>query len=604
MKLIRPGILAAVASIATVTAAAPALASPAVPAAGTITISDIFSPNDNAGLLTMTVSAPANVTSITAHIMSGTTDVLDVSDFVQTAGTAPVTTWAVSSPITENQLALGVYDVTVDVTDSAGDSATISGAGSFYFTVRPTVTLAQNPSVFTYLHQTAQLSGTVTGLWPNGVTQPLSGFPVYVTDQGGTLPTTPTLVGTTASDGSYSGSVTPDFVAETGYPDWYYTYINATSTVSATISPFGQLNTASDPISVKASVSPAQIKYGQVATLSGTVVFHEGTTSGPVAGDTIMLSDQYGIHQATGTTDALGKFAIKLPPTASTPWFVQAQSPRGANSIWFGNAGTKTSIKVALPVSFVSFKARLTGTGYVVAGACLHTDVTDTSIGGPMTNVVFQYSASQHGPWSKLGMVHTVYRSSTSWCAKPHDASASVRLPGHLINAYYRAVLRATPNYQPAVSGIVHAWLYRSKITNVAVSPSTVSPGGTATISGRLWRQGKSGWSPYGSRRVIIIYRLRGGKTWYRLHGCGTNSGGWFHLKFIDGASADLRAIYLGDSTHLWSASTIVSITTAASKPGSPSPGSLTPIPMPVWLRAVTGGQAQAGRPPALRLAG
>src|SRR5215469_8676917 len=105
MKLTRMVVLAAAFGVVAGAGAMPALASP--DQGCTICVFNIFSPWDNAGLLTMYVQdsgatgAGANVTSITAHIMNGTTDVLDLSDFHVSAGTAQNGTWEVNTPITQ-----------------------------------------------------------------------------------------------------------------------------------------------------------------------------------------------------------------------------------------------------------------------------------------------------------------------------------------------------------------------------------------------------------------------------------------------------------------------------------------------------------------------
>lgn len=597
MSLNRMIVLAAAFGIVAGAGAAPALASTDRASRDcTLCISNIDSPWDNAGLLTMYVqdAAGANVTSITAHIMNGSTDLLDVSDFQVTGGTAQNGVWEVITAIKQSQLPLGAYSVTVDIADDAGNSATISGVGGLDFTIHPTLTVAANRSVFTYLHQTARLSGTVTGLWPDGTTKKLSGYSVYVADEfGAAPPNPPILVGTTNSSGQYSGTFAPDFLAQTDWPDYYFTYVTSTATLTGNQSQGLPLNTKLDPVTVTAKITPDHIKYGAKAIISGNVVFHEGSASGPVAGDTLMMTDEFGDHTATAMTNSNGQFGVRLPNTASTTWHLEAEGLSGVAGLWFANGLAHTSITVALPVTFRSFKARLTPLGYVVVHACLRTNVAGApGQAGPDPELTIQYARSPHGPWAKLGPSSSTLASST-YCSGPQTSYMTFRLPGRLINAYYRAVIFATPGYEAAVSPVVHAWLYATRVTNTSVSPTSVSNGGHATITGRLWRRAGRHWAAYSRRRVAIIYRVVGKKTWFLLGACTSRAGGRFRLRFTDnGVNADLRAVYLGDKTHLWSAGSIVRITSVADSAHSRYRSPASGFTMPGWMQAATASAA------------
>ncbi len=570
MKLTRLAVLAATVGVVAGTGAMPALAGTNQDTC-TICVSNIFSPWDNAGLLTMFVQDSgqqgegANVTSITAHIMNGSTDVLDLSDFVNSAGDAQSGTWEVATPIKQSQLPLGAYSVIVDIADNEGTTATISGVGGLDFTVHPTITLTASRKVFTYLHQTAQLSGTVTGLWPDGTTMPLSAFSVYVADEfGAAPPNPPILVGTTNSSGHYSGGFAPDFQTQTDSPDFYFTYVTSTSTLTGNQSAGLPLVTKTDPVTVTAKITPNRIRYGAKATISGNVVFHEGSSSGPVPGDAIIMTDEFGDHTATATTNKNGHFSATLPHTASTTWHLEAQGHSGAALIWFDNGLAQSAITVALPVTFRSFKARLTPLGFVAVTACLRTNVSNMpNLAGPHPKLTIQYSRSPHGPWSKLGPTSSALGSST-FCSGPQLSYESFSLPGRLINAYYRAVIFATAFYEAKVSPVVHSSLLATRITNTSVSPTSVSNGGHATITGRLWRQVGRHWVGYRGRTVAIIYRIAGKKTWFLLGRTKTSGSGRFRLRFTDnGVNAILRALYLGDKTHLWSQGSTASITSA-----------------------------------------
>jgi hypothetical protein len=110
-------------------------------------------------------TTPVVPSSITAELYpSGNTTVpaLTVSDFALTSGTnngGSTTTWTVASPITQGQLPLGTYSITVQASDTGGDSADASDIGTLAFVVYPALALSVSPTTDSY-GQTVKLSGT------------------------------------------------------------------------------------------------------------------------------------------------------------------------------------------------------------------------------------------------------------------------------------------------------------------------------------------------------------------------------------------------------------------------------------------------------------
>jgi hypothetical protein len=112
---------------------------------------------------------------------------------------------------------------------------------------------------------------------------------------------------------------------------------------------------------------------------------------------------------------------------------------------------------------------------------------------------------------------------------------------------------------RPAIVLVKH---YKTKITGIKVTPSSVPAGGLATISGRLWNALPGHpWLPFGGQQVVLIYRIVGTRTWYELGTAKSRSSGRFSYGFADYASAFLEAVFLGDRRHLWCESTTVKIT-------------------------------------------
>ena len=98
-----------------------------------------------------------------------------------TSGTTTAGTWTVKTPISEHQLDFGSYQIMVDATDTGGDSISKSVAGPLNYFIEPTITLKASPTVIGQANPTATLSGTVTGLWPDGSTGPIAGVTATTT---------------------------------------------------------------------------------------------------------------------------------------------------------------------------------------------------------------------------------------------------------------------------------------------------------------------------------------------------------------------------------------------------------------------------------------
>ena len=130
-----------------------------------------------------------------------------------------------------------------------------------------------------------------------------------------------------------------------------------------------------------------------------------------------------------------------------------------------------------------------------------------------------------------------------------------------LASAYYRVEYVATYQTQGAATKAVHLARLFTKITNFRISPTHVPARGHFTVSGRLWAQGKRGkWSPYGHRRLIVVFNYQG--TWYRYVGePKTTSAGWFKGRFLIYDTSPVFAQYNGDAIHFASASKRIKVT-------------------------------------------
>jgi hypothetical protein len=176
-----------------------------------------------------------------------------------------------------------------------------------------------------------------------------------------------------------------------------------------------------------------------------------------------------------------------------------------------------------------------------------------------------------------------------------------VKLP----NAYYRAYFPASPDNLAATSKLEHQWRYLTRIVSLSVSPRSVHRHGQITVSGRLERQAGRGWRSYSGRRILIVLRPRGSKTWYWIHKVTTNSRGYFSKTFADPVSAHWSAAYEGDPTHFASSGAIyyVSVTAAAAARSVNALPSLPSVTMPAGTMLAAPGDrtGDRDRPPGKR---
>ncbi|MEV0398847.1 hypothetical protein [Actinoallomurus sp. NPDC050550] len=117
------------------------------------------------------------------------------------------------------------------------------------------------------------------------------------------------------------------------------------------------------------------------------------------------------------------------------------------------------------------------------------------------------------------------------------------------MSGYWRARFAGDATYQAATSSVRKAWRWRTEIHSFKVSPKKVRKNRYATASGRLIR-----WTTltkhggYSGRKVRIVFRFKGKKTWYHLAWAKTNSKGYFSKKVHAYGSGYYGAIFEGGS--------------------------------------------------------
>jgi hypothetical protein len=510
-------------------------------AAAAISIYSAGPTSGDPGVLTVVALDGSNLqlTSMTVHLYSGSTDVYDVTDMAYVSGPGSFQTWTATAPIPQSGLAPGTYTMTVDATDANETDTGLTTPDPLAFVYRTTITATPAPSSVSYNDTGVTISGKFTGVTPgSGSSAPvgLGGVPVYLYDLDSDVTT---QIATTQPDGSYTGQVQ---LASTD--DQYIVRVQNSPTIGSSGVPLA-VTWVADATRVSASVSPEDFIYGSsaTATMTGTAEYKSGATWLPLADYRTYVSDGGTVDYVT--TDAQGHFSWTFSPSDGTLWDVQ---PGGGNQLQGSQA--YGWIHVAMPLTFTSFSASLSPAARLTVHGCVKATVSGSF--APQGHMNIQYASSPKGPWKYLGRVSLTEAGSTS-CDGDNHSYVSGSVAVKTTRAYYRARYPANPDYQAVASRAVLRWKYATRITSMKVSPGRVSKGGKITVSGRLQQYNRR-WRDYGKRRILIILKPKGSKTWYWIKKVTASAGGHFSATFKDPVSATWSAEFAGNSTHFASA--------------------------------------------------
>ena len=513
--------------------------------------------NADAGTTSVTVTAdPPDINLASSTVVF--TGTVSVTPFGSTAPTGigagvPVYLNGSTSPVAQTTDASGDFTFTAHNVRTAADydftvnSATWYTAGSDSVPigqnqVQSTLAVTANPASVTEGAQTVTFSGALTGVSPGG-SNPVAvqSAPVDVSVNGGT----PAQISTTDANGDFAYTV-KGISQKTAYAfsiGSTTTYTQATDNVTVGVS---QAPTRITGV----AVTPAHLKYGQTATLKGTVQYLSGTTWTALGGVRVSLAEAK-VRLPKVTTGSGGTFTAKLPSTHGPGWTATVNA--GDLTLQTSEMG---NLSIALPLTVKSFTASLGTDDKVRATGCI--EVTSPAGNAPQTSVTIQYSASGHGSWKRLGAV-TLRSQSRKFRACPgsDESYFSGALKAKLANAYYRAVFSATYSFQSTTSKIVHAWKYQTRVISYSIKPRHMSYNSAVTIKGRLQVLGKS-WRAFARQWVYIVYNDKGTSYSATLKRTRTKSNGSFevpakgnHGSFV----AIVYAVYRGDAKHLASSS-------------------------------------------------
>jgi hypothetical protein len=522
-----------------------AAAAPVQAQSGSITV-QASSPATSVGSLSvsLTTADGDDISSFTAHVLTASgTDVLDLpeSDFTLGAGTEAAGTWTINTPITTSQLLLGTYTVTVDAADAGGGSVTGADAGQLAYLIQPAVTLAASPAALGYSATSTTLSGTVTGLMPDGSSSPLADQQVQITGSDQAQPAQTDSAGdfsiTESSAGTFTATVQGSTIA---------TGSSAPVTVTA----------STTPTELTATIAATQATYDQQVTVTGNLSYQPGSSAEGLPGVSVVVLAPGYPELSIPVTDTSGNFTATFTATESGPvqvYFNSAAYPQGGSYPYLAPAeATTASVSVGLPTSLTQFSATVAPSGILSVRGCLGVaGISPQSAFSVEGTVTIQYAASRSGPWRKLGTITQTTPGAGATCGvSTAEASFSAAFAARLARAYYRASF--TPEtgagWQPSVSSSALAWRYRTEIRSLTVSPRKLAKGRKLTVSGQLLRD-RQRWVPYGKRAIEIIFRKPGTRKWSDAVKVTTNSKGRFTATIRVRFTALWSAYYSGGSS-------------------------------------------------------
>ncbi|MHB1431003.1 MAG: hypothetical protein ACYCO9_05160 [Streptosporangiaceae bacterium] len=548
-RAVRPLTLMVAVALAAVTGALVPASALAAPTQDSITVNWAGSPQNESGLLEISLTASTPVTSLTAQLYAAgaTQPSLSIATFTPAVpGTQTSGIWTATSPIPwgtgPGELPLGSdYSIRVTASDQGGTTVTGVLAGALCECIEPTLTFSASPTTIDWAHRSVTFSGLVTGAWPDGHTGPVQGAIVTVSPFG----TGPAVTATTGSDGSYT--VTQRVTSSqwqasvTGGPGIDLT-ANTEQLASLTITP--------DQVRLTASVSRRDINYRQSDTVSGTVMFQSGSTWLPLSDYPVDISGS--TVSATPTTNAAGQYTATLADLTQTDYLTVSA---GEYSAFFTGASHTMTITVNWPVAITRVSERLSPSGVLAASGCIVFKVPNGKNYQSTSPIWVDYAPKPTGPWHVLGKMPA------TWNGQQMCPSVGANWTGHFrirpASAWYRERVAAAPGIERAISRPVHLWKYPTRIVGFRVSARSVPSGGSLTVSGRL-EQDTGRWRVLAHRVVLIVLRPKGRRTWYWMARPRTTASGYFSATFTDPRSAYWSAFFEGGASYFASGARIV----------------------------------------------
>ncbi|WP_234342585.1 hypothetical protein [Streptomyces sp. NRRL B-3648] len=509
------------------------LALPGTAHAAGPTVRDAYSDQADWSVLDVRLNFSGEVSRLVARLRPAGSSAADapvatITDFTKRYESSSWDAVWASQPIHLD--ALGDYTVDVEATDGSGETTVEQNAGTLHYAKQPVFSgFAVTPGEPDIEHQTVTAAGDMVVRDPGTrETTPLSGATVNLSFDGGGARTT------TVTDEAGHFAV-PHRLEQAGW-------------ISADYD--GGLGfAAAAPVQVWPKAAPTRmvldqsgfhVTTGQKVAVTGTLQYQSGADWKPLSG--IPLEMDYKecstCSPVGATTDANGRFSFVRTPYGSKSVYEIAFT---SYTPFAQHSTADVTVAVTATTKFTGFTASLDKYAQLKVTGTLELTGRDVN---DQAAVDIQYSPDGKTGWSTKKTVKAGFGSQFT----------ADRIPGYT-DGYWR--LRYTGSGTKDIKGATTSSLRRNRaltrIKDAGASPEPVTKGRTITVKGVLQERavGSGTWKVYGAKKVQILFRPKGAKSWYLMATVTTKSTGSFSKGFTARQDGTWVPVFLyPDSKH------------------------------------------------------
>ncbi|KAB1978730.1 hypothetical protein F8144_38650 [Streptomyces triticiradicis] len=479
-------------------------------------VTDAHSDQADWSVLDVRLNYSGSIDRITARLRpagsdASTAPVATITDFTYKYFTSSWDgTWA-SGPIHLDTL--GDYTVDIEATDSSGGTTVRQDAGTLHYEKQPVFTgYSVTPTQPDIEHRTVTATGDMAVRDPSTrETVPLPGATVDLTFDGNDK-------ATAVTDGAGHFSVSHETT------DGGWTFAEYRGDLGYAGSSWITVSPKAAPTRFVLDKSSFHVTANDKFTVTGTLQYQSGDGWKPLSG--IPLQMDYKncttCNPSDSTTDADGRFSFSEYAYGSKEVYEVGFQPYPYNAFIQRTATADVTVAATATPKFREFTARqdeyarMDVTGIV--------DLVGRE-GNDRIAVDIQYSPNGRTGWSTRKTVQT------------SNGSQFIveNLPGYA-DGYWRLHYAGstTKDIKGGVSTSLRRYRALTRIKDANASPEPVTKGRTITVKGVLQERaaGSATWKAYGARKVQILFRPKGKKTWYLMSTVTTKSNGSFSKGF------------------------------------------------------------------------
>ncbi|MFF7192184.1 hypothetical protein ACFZAM_00490 [Streptomyces sp. NPDC008079] len=441
--------------------------------------------------------------------------------------------------------AMGVYDISVDITDSRGEVEHFPDAGQFTYAAQVSVgKLSADRGSVDYEHRSYAVSAPVTVTDPStGAALDPAGVSVDLTnpDLGGGVDTV--AVATARADGRVSAPVTVK-------GDVTYRTAGADGTATAGY-PYFLDGSDQTPLTVRAKAETTRIRVlsktdvnvprGGRTTITGVYERKAGSAWVGTPGQKIYTQGP-AYFDATARTRADGTFTVTTG-TAGSYYFCNYWN-YDPFLLPTDNSTTPVHVHIPTPSRVTPFRVSEDEYGEAVIDG--HLDLYGSEFANNTHSMTIQYSSNGKS-W------HTVGTTRIGRQGLPGDEFMTYATYGGQANGYWRAYFPGTPDFSPSYSAAVKIYRTPTRVTGGKPSRTTVRKNTYVTFGGHLQQRSTSGkWSGISRSYAYLEFRPAGSKTWHYVTRVKTDSKGAYHLRGKSTRSGTWVVVWFtSDSRHI-----------------------------------------------------